>query len=118
MIPALLKKYVPSETALGIFDWHFNSAFDLLKNGLYKANASTQELLFSSVIDFAQTERSIKEVCRIFLECDKTVVDAEGRAIEGLEVSTRQKHSMVKRIYSSKDISHEVKLQAMAKLEA
>lgn len=46
------------------------------------------------------------------------MVDAEGRAIEGLEVSTRQKHSMVKRIYSSKNISHEIKLQAMAKLEA
>jgi len=91
----------------------------MLQSGLYKANSSTQELLFSSVIDFAQTENAIKVIAKIFLDGDCVVLNSiTGLPVEGLEVSIRQKHSMVKRIYSSKNIPLEVKQEAMAKIEA
>ena len=67
-MPALLKKFVPPEISFAISDEMFNLAMDILIKGYYKESASTQELLFSSAIDFAQTENSMKEIANIFLE--------------------------------------------------
>lgn len=57
------------------------------------------------------------QICKIFLDMNCVVTDDSGDKIKGLEVSTRQKHAMVKRIYSSRDIPMEIKLQSMTKLE-
>ena len=46
----------------------FRLATDLLIKGNYKESASTQELLLSSAIDFAQTEEAIKEIAKVFLD--------------------------------------------------
>ena len=69
------------------------------------------------MIDFAQTEHTIKQIAGIFLDSDCKVLGHDGCPVEGLEITVRQKHSMLKRIYSSKEIPLELKLQAMAKLE-
>jgi len=36
-------------------------------SGLYKQSISTQELLFTSMIDFAQTDETINIICDIFM---------------------------------------------------
>lgn len=59
VLPAITKKFVPTGIALRIFDELFALTFGLLKQGLYKDSPSTQELLFTSMIDFAQTETTM-----------------------------------------------------------
>ena len=52
-MPPLLKKYIPPEVSFKIFDEMFGLVMDILGKGYYKESASTQELLFSSLVDFA-----------------------------------------------------------------
>lgn len=90
----------------------------ILTSGRYKESSSTQELLFTTLIDFAQSEAKLAWVTQLFLEQDCKMTDGKGNPVENLTVSTRQMHSMVKRIFSSKNVPLEKKQEAMAKLEA
>jgi len=67
ILPLIIKKFVPAETLLPTFDRLFKSTYDLMLSGLYKQSISTQELLFTSMIDFAQTDETINIICDIFM---------------------------------------------------
>ena len=46
------------------------------------------------------------------------VTDSSGKEVNGLELSLNSKHRMIKRIYTSKTISAELKKEAFTKLQA
>ena len=64
---------------------------------------STNHMLLDSVISYAKSEEHILLLKEWFVS--GIITDTERNKIEGVTVSTKHKHNMVRRIYSSFQIS-------------
>ena len=87
----------------------FESTLKILASGNFK-EASTCEMLLSSAIGFASGDDQLELVHAWFL--NGQISDTERKPIQGVEVSTKRKHQMVEKIFTSKKIPNEKKSEA------
>lgn len=110
-IPAILKKYVPEET----YEQHNADLFiimlQILESKKFDASESTKQLITRLMIDSAENDDHSKHIFRMFNE--NAVLNLNGDKIEGVTLTTPQKHDMVKVIYSSKALTMDEKKQSM-----
>lgn len=112
-VPAIIGKYLPTETYNIVNSSMFESCRQILASGRFNVE-STQQMLVSSMIGFVN-EESLREILVDWYFSDH-VTDANGVVIAGIKPTLKQKHAMVKNIFVSRNISAEKKQEAMAKL--
>lgn len=113
-IPAILKKYVPEES----YEQHNSDLFEImlqiLESKKFDASESTKQLITRLMIDSAEIDEHSKHIFRMYNE--NAVMNFKGEKIEGVTLTTPQKHDMVKVIYSSKVLTMDEKKESMEKL--
>mmetsp|Transcript_33619 Transcript_33619/g.51814 ORF Transcript_33619/g.51814 Transcript_33619/m.51814 type:complete len:334 (+) Transcript_33619:1840-2841(+) len=114
-IPAVIKSYIPlelySESHHAIFEMLIDQ---ILASGTIKTK-STQLLVFDSALTSARNEDHYKLLVDWFEKGEVTTT--KGKKIEGFELMLKQKHTLVKRIWSSKDVPLAKKESVLAELE-
>jgi hypothetical protein len=105
-VPAIIGKYLPTETYNAVNSSMFESCRQILASGRFNVE-STQQMLVSSMIGFVN-EESLREILVDWYFSDH-VTDANGVAIAGIKPTLKQKHAMVKNIFVSRNISAEKK---------
>ena len=115
-IPIIVNKYTPEDTHEAKQQLLFDTLMKILVSGRYKDSKSTLELVFTSVLGFAGSESSEKLVYKWLMVGD--ISDADGKKLEGVEVTLKQKHAMVKNIFASKTIDKDSKKAAFEKLKS
>lgn len=84
----------------------FKLIVTLLATGKFP-KGSTQHLLLECAINSARNDSDINIVKNWYAE--ETMTDLEGNKVDGIEISNKHKHLMLRRIYSSNIIPHEEK---------
>jgi len=113
IVPATINKYLPVEVYDKYNAQMFTAVIQLLASGNFN-QPSTQQLLLSSVLGFAQGETQRNLVYKWFLL--GKISDESGKEISGIDISIEHRHNMVKKIFGSRSIEHSAKKECFAKL--
>jgi len=113
LVPVTIKKYLPVDSTTATAKEMFGVSRSLLESGRF-TDESTQQMLVTSLIQFAKSESDKKMLLSWFNRSDDGVTGSKDQVIGKLTL--KQKHMIVKVVYSSLEITLEVKEAAMAKL--
>jgi hypothetical protein len=114
VVPAILGKFLQPD----VFEIRNTQMFDLalkiMQSGTFNKFASAMETLLTSAIGFSESESSAKLVYKWFVT--GKVTDSAGNLIEGTDINVEVRHTMVRKIFSSKAIPGEHKKECFASL--
>ena len=113
VIPVVIKNYIPPEIYLKSHHDIFELFLAILGSGTITDKA-TQHLVLDAILSSARNEDHIALLVNWFK--DDVVTDEKGQKYEQLEISKKQKHTIVQRIWSSEDIPLEQKEEIMTQL--
>lgn len=106
-IPIIVNKYLPLDNYEATVDSLFTKIVKVLQEGKFKDSKSTTELFVTTAIGFAGSESASNLILKWFMSGEYT--DLSGAQLPNVEMTMKQKHSIVQKIYASKCISLESK---------
>ena len=102
IIPVIVRTYLP----LAIYEQTHHELFDLILNNILSSDAvldkSTQALLFEGLMSHCQNEDHYTLVTEWFKQ--GKIINSAGKSLDNIEVTLKNKHSIMKRIWSSEKI--------------
>lgn len=114
-IPSIINFYIP----LHLVEHEYGELFEMILQKMLAPKKFTEDvtnhMLVESILLSARTEKHL-ELLRQWYESGK-ITDLDGKVIEGIELSTKHKHSMVRRLFTSRDIPLEDKQKYLKQLE-
>lgn len=114
MVPVIVGSYLPAS----VCDKTDHELFDLILNNILTGNASlddsTKTLLFDGMMAHCTNEDHYAMVLTWFEK--SKVINGAGAPLEHIELTLKNKHALVKRIWSSKSIALGKKEEVLAEL--
>lgn len=114
-MPSILSKFLHLDINENTNYQMFKLCLEIMKKGSFSDNPAAMEMLVSSSIQFATKSEQHEMVLNWFGKGE--VTDERGRKIEGTEVNVKVRHTLVRKIFTSRHIEHEQKKRCFAILE-
>ena len=112
VVPLTIQKYMPVETTDSANEEIYKICLSIIESGRFKEIEATQQMLLTALIGFAKSEASTKTLLAWFNA--GSLLNQAGAPL--LELTLKQRHQIVKKVFASLEIAQGEKDAAMAKL--